>query len=224
MSMPISVLAAVFSLGAFPFALQASIAQPAPEVVEVPAGPVDVTGEARADLLSEIASALGTVETAKGTFVQTDSNFQEVTGKFFLRRPGRVRFDYDEPSPLLIVADGATVAIEDRDLETQDRVPLSATPLAMLLDDELDFETEANVLDLQRTDDFIQVSLEDKSGETEGTLSIVFDAADMSLVQWRTIDPTGAVTSVQLAGVETGMRINPRLFRIEELGAEDERD
>lgn len=224
MSMPLTALAAIFSLGLFPIALQASPAQAAPEAVTSPSGPVAVEGEARTILLSEIASALGAVETAKGTFIQTDSNFQEVTGSFYLRRPGRVRFEYDDPSPLLIVADGATVAIEDRDLETQDRVPLGATPLAMLLDDELNFETEANVLDLQRTDDLIQVTLEDRSGENEGTLALVLDASDMNLIQWRTIDPSGAVTTVQLAGIETGMRINPRLFRIEEIGAEDERD
>lgn len=225
MSMPLTALAAIFSLGSFPIALQTGAPPPAAsESVESQAGPVIVTGEAREALLAEIASALGSVETAKGSFVQTDSNFQEVTGSFYLRRPGRVRFEYDQPSPLLIVADGATVAIEDRDLETQDRVPLGATPLALLLDDELDFETEANVLDLQRTDDLIQVTLEDRSGENEGTLALVLDASDMSLIQWRTIDPSGAVTTVQLAGIETGMRINPRLFRIEEIGAEDERD
>lgn len=225
MSMPLTALVTLFSFSVFPFALQtADPVDPAPETIEAVAGPVTITGAEREALLADIATSLGEVETARGTFIQTDANFQEATGKFYLRRPGRIRFEYDDPSPLLIVADGSTVAIEDRDLETQDRVPLSSTPLGLLLDDEINFETEAEVLDLQRMNDLIQVTLQDRTGETEGTLSLVLDAADMSLLQWRTVDPNGGVTNVQLAGIETDVRISPRLFRIEELGAEDERD
>ena len=103
--------------------------------------------------------------------------------------------------------------LEDRDLETQDRVPLGATPLGLLLDDDIDFETEAEVLDLQRTDELIQVTLQDRSGETEGTLSLsARHAADMSLLQWETVDSSGGITNVQLAGIETDVRISPRLF------------
>ena len=66
----------------------------------------------------------------------------------------------DDPNPLLIVADGATVAIEDSDLETQDRVPLVSTPLALLLDDDLDFETEANVLDVRKANGVIGLTMD----------------------------------------------------------------
>lgn len=252
MTLPVSLFAAMFSVSLFPLAMQAApqtgdaapieapledaeleteatdTSDKASEDTGVTGAPfVDdtvVLGAARETLLEEIAAALGSVETAQGRFFQASSDFREAEGAFYLRRPGRMRFEYDAPSPLLIVADGATVAIEDRDLETQDRVPLRATPLALLLDDEIDFEIEAEVLDVRRTEDLVSVTLRDKSGENDGTLSLLLDAQSLGLLQWRTVDPSGVVTSVQLAGIETGIRINPRLFRIEELDAEDERD
>lgn len=237
MLLPVSALVAVFSFGMLPVALQTGAVLDAPpeELVAAPAEEPGVTAEpfvedtvvtgaARAALLKDIAAALGSVETAKGRFYQASSDYREAEGEFYLRRPGRIRFEYDAPTPLLIVADGTTVVIEDRDLETQDRVPLRLTPLAFLLDDELDFETEVDVLDVRRTEDLVSVTLQDPSGDTEGTLSLLMDSVNLGLLQWRTVDAAGLVTSVQLAGVETGMRINPRLFRIEDPDDDEERD
>ncbi|MEL7453030.1 MAG: outer-membrane lipoprotein carrier protein LolA, partial [Pseudomonadota bacterium] len=83
--------------------------------------PSVVTGDARDEIVSAAAAALSAVETAEGRFVQVAPDFSITEGQFYLRRPGRVRFEYDAPVPILVVADGATVAIEDKDLETQDR-------------------------------------------------------------------------------------------------------
>ncbi|MEO9970049.1 MAG: outer membrane lipoprotein carrier protein LolA [Hyphomonadaceae bacterium] len=232
MSSVTSVLVALLSFGLFPMSAQLAQSDPAPEVEPAEAEEllniepviVSIEGAERDALLADISASIGQIETAKGRFFQIGADYSEAAGDFYLRRPGRVRFDYDDPNPLLIVADGATVAIEDSDLETQDRVPLSATPLAMLLDDDLDFETEANVLDVRQANGVIGVTMEDRSGENEGLLTVFVDENDYSIVSWRTQDAAGGVTSVSLAGVETGMRINARLFRIEDIDADDERD
>lgn len=228
MTFSITALGGLFSLALLPLALQVST-PPAqsldePAALAAPLDAIDVTGSAQDELLRDIAAALASVETAQGRFIQVDANNNETSGQFYLRRPGRVRFEYDAPTPLLIVSDGTSVAIEDKDLETQDRVPLRATPLAMILGDAPDFEDRANVLGVRKQNGLIGVILEDKTGQTEGTLIMVVDADDYSLVQWQTVDGEGAITSVELAGVETGIRLNPRLFRIEEQDAEDERD
>jgi len=234
MSMPFTVLATLISLTALPLSLQTATQTEAAEVeapvaveetvTAQPVRPIDIVGAERDALLAEIATALGNVETAKGRFFQMGADDSLSEGDFYLRRPGRMRFEYDAPTPLLIVADGATVAIEDRDLETQDRVPLTATPLAMILDDEINFQDEVEVLEVRKGNGAIAIVMQDIDGEVEGTLALVLDAENYDLLQWRTVDATGGVTSVQLAGIKTGVRINPRLFRIEELGEEDERD
>lgn len=228
MTFSLTTLGALFSLAMLPLTLQVGgqVEQAGPEAVleEEVAAPIDVTGPEQAALLEEIAAALSSVKTAKGRFTQFDVNFNQTSGDFYIRRPGRVRFEYDAPTPLLIVADGATVAIEDSDLETQDRVPLRATPLALILDDEISFAERVNVLAVRKSNGVIGVMVEDNTGETEGSLLLVVDEDDYSLIEWQTIEPDGRGTSVQLAGVETGISLNPRLFRIEELDDEDERD
>lgn len=233
MTLSLTALGALLSLSLLPFALQVSVEGNA---VSVPKSapdletgfesgePVDIAGPERDGLLTEISRALGSVETAKGRFVQFDEAYNQTSGDFYLRRPGRVRFEYDAPSPLLIIADGTSVAIEDKDLETQDRIPLRATPLALILDNNIAFDDRVNVLAVRKAAGVIGVMLEDATGETDGNLLLVVDAADFSLVEWQTSTSDGRTTSVQLAGVETGIRLNPRLFRIEELGAEDERE
>ncbi|MEM7005529.1 MAG: outer-membrane lipoprotein carrier protein LolA [Pseudomonadota bacterium] len=193
-------------------------------VEDVAPSPMFVTGDAQVSLLSDISDALSGVETAQGKFVQIAPDGFESTGDFYLRRPGRVRFEYDAPVPLLIVADGATVAVEDKDLETQDRVPLRSTPLGLLLDDDLDFESDADILSVRHANGYVAVALRDKSGETDGTLEIVLTDGAYDLVAWTTTDAAGGLTAVQLNDVETGIRISPRLFRIEEIDEDQGRD
>ena len=123
-----------------------------------------------------------------------------------------MRFDYNDPTPILIVSDGTTVAMQDSELETTDRVPLSSTPLSLLLDDSLDFEREAQVLDVIRTNGRIGVTLRDRSGEMDGTLTLVLSEVTKELLGWRTEDSGGNITSVQLSNVEYGKKLNPRLF------------
>ena len=225
MSSITSVLALAFAFGLIPMSLQLSEAAPDAEFAEtVPSPILNIEGAERDALLAKISASFRQITTAKGRFFQIGADFSEAEGDFYLRRPGRIRFDYDDPNPLLIIADGATVAIEDADLETQDRVPLATTPLAMLLDDDLDFQTEANVLELQQANGVVALTLEDPTGENEGLLTVFLDDTDYGIVGWRAEDPTGGVTSVQLAAVETGVRISPRLFRIEDINADDERD
>lgn len=186
--------------------------------------PSVVTGPERAEILRDAARALAAVTTAKGRFRQVAPDYSVSEGAFYLRRPGRVRFEYDDPVPILIVADGATVAIEDRDLETQDRVPLRTTPLSLLLDDTLDFETRANILNVRQAGGQIAIAMADRSGETEGVLELILDGATYALQAWRTEDAAGGVTTVTLQDVETGAQLSPRLFRIEDIRGEDERD
>ena len=176
------------------------------------------------EIVGKATDALEAVQTAKGRFVQFAPDGSASAGDFAIRRPGRMRFEYDDPNPLLLIADGATVAIEDRDLETIDRVPLGTTPLGLVLDDSIDWAEEAEIIGVEYDEEFAAISLRDRKGEAEGTLILEFSIEEdvYDLDGWRTLDEAGGVTSVQLLDVETGMRLNPRLFRIED--GEDEED
>lgn len=202
--------AAAMIAGASPL-LPALKQAPASPTIAAPAA-AQLSGAERAALLKEASQALATVKTARGRFEQYSPDGSFSTGQFAMQRPGKVRFDYDDPVPLLMVSDGTTVALQDSDLETTDRVPLKSTPLSLLLSDRLDFESQANVIDVRRGNGRTNITVQDKSGDMEGTLTLVLASADNSLVGWRTTDANGGNTSVTLTNVETGARLNPRLF------------
>ena len=212
-------LGALTAIATSPLIMSLQVAEseaPAPQAAQ----PAGLTDAERSDILSRAAAALADVKTARGTFEQVAPDFSESTGRFALSRPGKVRFEYDAPSPLLLVSDGTTVALQDSELETTDRVPLGTTPLALLLDDKIDFETEADVLEVTRRNGRVGITLRDRSGEMDGTLTLILQESDMNLTGWRTVDSGGNITSVMLSDVTYGSRLNPRLFVMTDFDAE----
>lgn len=173
-------------------------------------------------ILDQVSTALSSARTATGNFVQTNADGSVMTGTFALNRPGRMRFDYDDPTPILIVSDGTTVAMEDSALETVDRVPIGATPLGLILSTDLQFDSDVQVLSVMRNADRVGVRVSDATGELEGTLTMVFDAESYDLLGWLAMDGNLQTTVVDLVDVETNVRVDPRLFRLDE--AEDEED
>lgn len=175
-----------------------------------------------ASVLDEASAALAAAKTAKGNFVQTNPDGSIVTGTFALNRPGRMRFDYDDPTPVLIVSDGTTVAMEDSELETVDRVPIGATPLGLILSTDLSVGEDVDVLSVLQNQDRIGIRVQDASGELEGSLTMVFDKVSFDLLGWMAADGNFQTTVVDLTDVETNVRVDPRLFRLDE--AEDEEE
>ncbi|MEM0986247.1 MAG: outer-membrane lipoprotein carrier protein LolA [Pseudomonadota bacterium] len=205
--------------------LDLSAEEAAPVVESTPiADPTQVSPTEQRAILKAAAGALGSVETARGRFSQLDPTGTRADGTFALQRPGRMRFDYDDPVPILIAADGATVAVRDDELETVDRVPLAATPLNLLLDDRLDFETEAEVLRVIKANGQVAITMRDRTGESDGELTLFLDSASYDLMGWRTLDGNDRLTFVELRDVDTGIRLNPRLFIIEEFDEDEDDD
>lgn len=171
--------------------------------------------------LAGVNDWLNGVETYRARFTQIAPDFSSSGGVLSIRRPGRLRFEYDAPSPLLVVADGTTVAIEDSDLETVDRVPLRSTPLWWLLKPDVDLAVDASVSDVWQEDGYIYVAIQDRDEEMDGTVLFVFDPESYALEEWFVTDSLGYTTRVSLSDVETGMSLNPRLFVLDE--PEDDR-
>ena len=164
-------IAAVLALVTIPVSLP-----PAPQasepVTEAPVNPSAVTASEQREILSAAAEGLAAVKTAKGRFEQIQPDGSSLEGNFALRRPGRMRFEYDAPTPILVIADGTNVAVQDTALETSDAVPIAATPLSMILSKKLDFENKADVLSVLRNEGRVAITLEDRAGEHEGQLTL----------------------------------------------------
>jgi len=181
-------------------------------------------GMPREEVIDKVRTALSDVTTAKGRFEQINPDGSVVTGSYALSRPGRVRFEYDEPVPLLIVADGTNVAQIDRELEETETVPIAATPLNAILGGERDFDSRAQVTTVNQGRGYAAVTVVDPNREYEGSLTLLFDMADWSLEQWTTVDSIGAITVVRLLETETGAALDPRLFRVEDKRDDRDRD
>ena len=111
----------------------------------------------------------------QGTFEQIDSNNKRATGRFYVQRPGKLRFDYAPPSPLRIVADGAYLAIEDLDLKTIEKYPLKSTPFRLLLGDGVDLARDARIVGVESGDGSLAITVEDKNGEAAGQIRLLFE-------------------------------------------------
>ena len=151
-----------------------------------------------------------------GQFVQVGPDGRRTQGEFHIQKPGKVRFDYDPPSPIDIIADGETVVVRDRNLATQDIYPLSQTPLRFLLSDHVNLMKDTNLVAVYADDVFVTVVIEEKTGIV-GTsrLMIMFSAKDMALKQWTVTDPQGFDTTVAVYNLDTSKKPDPGMFHID---------
>lgn len=169
------------------------------------------TPEDRADL-ARIESYLDSLRTLKAHFLQVAPNGAISQGTVWLERPGRMRFQYDPPSPLLLVAGHGLVVFHDSSLDQTSNIPLSQTPLGILLADHVELQGRVTVTGMQRLPGQIQVSLIRTASPGDGTLTLVFADNPLALRQWTVIDAQRRETRVSLYNAETGGHFDPKLF------------
>jgi len=199
----------------FPFSAlfgnKSSTATPSPSAPEPPS-PFDAKQRA---LLDRISNYLSSVQTMVGKFVQVGPDGGRTEGMFYMQKPGRVRFQYNPPSPIDIISDGSSVVVRDRKLATQDLYPLSQTPLRYLLAERINLLRDTDVVSVGADDSFATVVIEQKQLFV-GTdrLMIMFDAKDLTLKQWTVTDPQGFDTTVAVYNLDSTKKPDPNLFVI----------
>lgn len=164
--------------------------------------------------LDAINNYFNSIRTIEGKFVQTGPDGGQVTGYFVIDRPGKLRFRYYPPAQLDIIADGRTVAIDDKKLQEQTLVLLSETPLRFLVSQNVDLTQEAVIQEVSADADLITVVMEDTALYGSGRLTLIFDSRTIELKQWTVTDAQGLDTTVALYEVKTGTETNPKWFEI----------
>jgi outer membrane lipoprotein-sorting protein len=167
-------------------------------------------------LVNKVSTYLTSVQMLTGNFVQIGPDGRRATGHLFIQKPGKVRFEYDPPSPIDIIADGTQVVVRDRQLATQDLYPLSQTPLRFLLADHIDLLQDTNVVGVTADDTFVSVLIEEKQAFV-GTnrLMMMFDSRDFKLKQWTVTDVQGFDTTIAVSNLDTSKKPDPNLFRFD---------
>ena len=187
-------------------------------------GPALALNDLQTADLKRITDYWNSIQTVEGTFSQVDSGGGNATGDFYIKKPGRFRFDYKPPEQLTVIADGYTVAVEDRKLETQDRYPLVETPLSMLVDQNINLQRpDLQILDVARKDGAVVVHMKSLKEDAQGEILIAFNQDDLALRYWVVRDPQGTQVTVRVADVELQGDISASKFFIESQDEDDGR-
>lgn len=194
----------------------AAIAVATPALAQAPAQIVALEGADRADALTRANAALNGVQRLQGRFTQRSPDGSSAGGLFYLQRPGKLRFQYDPPASLLIVADGSVVSMRDTALRTTERTPLRSTPLHLILADRVDLERNARVTRVSRSGDWLLITARDRTGEMDGQITLQFFGPQAELRSWDVIDATGARTRITLSGLTQPASLDRSLFRLED--------
>lgn len=177
---------------------------------DAPLQPAALTAQDHADL-QRIASYLNSIGTMTARFHQYSANGGTASGWLWMERPGRMRFQYDPPSPILLLADRFYVYYVDQQLAEVSQVGLKSTPAWFLLRAPVSFDGLV-VTRFERGDNLLRVTVVDPAAPDNGSLTMVFTDQPLALRQWTIVDQQHHVTTVSLSQQQFGMALDPNLF------------
>ena len=162
----------------------------------------------------KIADHFSSVKSMTGEFVQFGPKGEQTGGKFYLERPGKIRFNYDGSSNFQVISDGRSVVILNKKMRTSDLYPLSKTPLKLLLSERIDLSGD-KVRAVKEEDDLTTIRLADKSVFGNSTITMMFDPKTYELRQWTITDAQGKDTTVMIFNVKEGVSFAANTFAID---------
>ena len=180
-------------------------------------GTSDISNNSNLETLRKIDKYLNQTKTMQAAFTQVGPQGEFSEGVLYLRRPGRLRFDYALPEPLLIVADGTWLIMHDRELGQVTRWPIADTPLNLLVKKDVNLAQDAEIISITHLgspdDPQILVRLRDRGRPDIGLLTITFQKDPIRLLKWEIIDARGLTTRITLYQPHENMKLAPELFR-----------
>jgi outer membrane lipoprotein-sorting protein len=197
-------------LAASLFLLPVIAATDAPAAAPVPAQltPQDTL------LLQRIAVYLNNIRTMSAHFQQAGGNGAS-GGRMWVARPGRMRFEYDPPNPVTLLADAFYIYYWDKQLNQVSKVGLKSTPAWFLLREPISFN-DVIVTGVDHGQNTVRVSVVESAQPDAGSLTMVFTENPLALRQWTVVDQQGRTTTVTLSDLQFGMALDPKLFQYQD--------
>ena len=162
--------------------------------------------------VARVEAYFNAITTLSAQFSQIAPDGQVAEGDFYLRRPGRLRFEYAPPVPLLIVADGFRLVLYDYELGQVNAWPVAATPLGPLVARTVDFINSGHAQAVETEPGILRLTLVDPDRPDDGSITLVFRDDPLELRYWEVTDPQGLVTVVVLTGMRIDPDLEPELF------------
>jgi outer membrane lipoprotein-sorting protein len=159
---------------------------------------------------------LNALKTLKARFIQTDNEGKQLSGDFYLKRPGRMRFQYDAPVKDFVVADGMFVYYYDGKMKQQSAAPISKSLANFFLRKDINLKDGLRLDGVRREDGTLYLTLTQAQDPLAGSLILAFKTDGKGgitqLDKWRVVDATGAITEVALFNAVTGISLDSELF------------
>jgi outer membrane lipoprotein-sorting protein len=167
--------------------------------------------------LQRIAAYLNNIRTMTARFQQTANNGGVSTGHLWVARPGRMRFEYDPPTPITLLADSASVYYWDKQLNQTSKYELRQTPAWFFLRDPISFGADVVVTRFEHLGGIVRVTVVESGQPDAGSLTLDLSENPLTLRQWTVIDQQGKRTVVSLSDLQYGMALDPKLFQYQYL-------
>ena len=174
--------------------------------------------------IARVETYLNGLTTVQSRFIQSSSEGNIARGEVFISRPGKLRFEYDPPTPVLLVADGLFLVYVDKELEQISQIPISSTPLGILIDKQIKFGDKAEVIDVKRDPGILRVTSRMIEEPEAGTVTMVFSEAPLALRQWTIVDAQGTSIRVALLDPRRGMPLDGELFVVDQFQFDGDND
>lgn len=192
------------------------LAPPAPEAGLAWLDPDTAPGTSEEADTQKAKDYMAAIVSMRADFVQIAPNNNVSAGKLVLERPGKIRFDYDDPSPLLIVGDGKVINLIDYELRQVTKWPIMRTPLRPLVSQDIVYGKDVKITGVARDAAAIGVTMVDPKNERDGELRLVFTREPFALSRWEVTDAQGNITIVALANVQTNIAVEKKAFRFDD--------
>ncbi|XDZ65680.1 outer membrane lipoprotein carrier protein LolA [Alphaproteobacteria bacterium LSUCC0684] len=171
-----------------------------------------ISSSAMATSLEKAEAWFSSITTLEARFIQVSSDGSSAEGQFYLWRPYRSRFEYDDPVPLTLITTRTWLHVDEEDRRQITSYPVSETPLAVILADPVRLEGEGFTTRAESRDGVTRITLDQPEGEAAGRIVLEFTEQPFVLRRWLVTDANGITTSVLLSNITKGHKLSPRLF------------
>ncbi len=167
--------------------------------------------------VARIEKYLTGLKSLVATFSQVDAAGHKAAGKFFLKRPGKMRWQYDPPTPLLIVSNGTTITYFDSELDQVNYIPVDESLAGFLAEPTIKLDSESTKLtDFDSDDGMLRVTVVRKGHADEGSLTLEFTEKPLNLISMKVADATGQATTVHFENARIGVVLPEDLFTFDD--------
>ena len=165
--------------------------------------------------IERINAYLNEIKTLRADFLQVATNGEIASGKLYMSRPGKIRFEYTPPSPILILSDGTFLIYIDKHLEGMTHFFLSNSPISFLVKKSVRITDDTEIISFSQKANIIRIKLAKLNQIDKGTITLNFTNQPFDLRKWVVTDPQGVETTVILSNMEKNITLNPKLFEFE---------